>query len=106
MSRDCAFRCKPVRRYRLSGVRHRHGTSQCAREDRLALATAAADGCQSEPAAPLPRVVSVLDEDFQASVPRLFLPSWPSTQDFGPFFGFVAGVPAAAGTITAKLLES
>jgi FAD-dependent urate hydroxylase len=47
----------------------------------------------------------VLDEDFQASVPGLFLPSWPSTQDFGPFFGFVAGVPAAATMIVAKLME-
>ena len=46
-----------------------------------------------------------LDEDFQASVPGLFLPSWPSTQDFGPFFGFVAGVPAAARIIVGKLLE-
>src|SRR5215218_4677482 len=29
-----------------------------------------------------------LDEDLQASVPGLFFPSWPSTEDFGPFFGF------------------
>ena len=47
----------------------------------------------------------VLDEDFQASVPGLFFPSWPSTQDFGPFFGFVAGVPAAASIVVEKLTE-
>ena len=47
----------------------------------------------------------VLDEDFQASVPGLFFPSWPSTRDFGPFFGFVAGVPAAASIVVEKLTE-
>ncbi len=46
----------------------------------------------------------ILDEDFQTSVPGLFLPSWPSVQDFGPFFGFVAGVRAAATMIVAKLM--
>jgi FAD-dependent urate hydroxylase len=47
----------------------------------------------------------ILDEDFQASVPGLFFPSWPSTQDFGPFFGFVAGVRAAATMIVSKLAD-
>jgi FAD-dependent urate hydroxylase len=47
-----------------------------------------------------------LDEDFQSSVPGLYFPSWPSTRDFGPFFGFVAGVPAAATMIVSKLVES
>lgn len=47
-----------------------------------------------------------LDDDFQTNVPGLFFPSWPATQDFGPFFGFVAGVPAAASMIVAKLIES
>jgi FAD-dependent urate hydroxylase len=47
----------------------------------------------------------VLDEDFGASVSGLFFPSWPSTQDFGPFFGFVAGVPAAATMVVARLLR-
>ena len=46
----------------------------------------------------------VLDEDFQASVRGLFLPSWPSTQDFGPFFGFVAGVPAAARIVVDSIV--
>ena len=47
----------------------------------------------------------VLDEDFQSSVPGLFFPSWPATQDFGPCFGFVAGVPTAATMIVTKLLQ-
>ena len=47
----------------------------------------------------------ILDEDFQSSVPGLYFPSWPSTQDFGPFFGFVAGVPTAATMIVDKLME-
>ena len=48
----------------------------------------------------------VLDEDFQASAPGLFFPSWPSTQDFGPFFGFVAGVPAASRIVVDRLVEA
>jgi cation diffusion facilitator CzcD-associated flavoprotein CzcO len=48
----------------------------------------------------------VLDEDFQASVPGLFFPSWPSTQDFGPFFGFVAGVPAASRIVVDRLVDA
>jgi FAD-dependent urate hydroxylase len=48
----------------------------------------------------------ILDEDFQASVPGLFFPSWPSTQDFGPFFGFVAGVPAATRIVVDTLVEA
>jgi hypothetical protein len=47
----------------------------------------------------------VLDESFQSTIPGLFFPSWPSTQDFGPFFGFVAGVPAAATMVVRKLTE-
>lgn len=48
----------------------------------------------------------ILDEDFQATAPGLFLPGWPATQDFGPFFGFLVGVPTAATMIVAKLLGS
>ena len=33
----------------------------------------------------------VLDEDFQTSLAGLYVPGFPSTRDFGPFFGFVAG---------------
>ena len=41
----------------------------------------------------------VLDADFQSSVPGLYLPGFPSTQDFGPFFGFVAGATTTAAII-------
>lgn len=38
----------------------------------------------------------VLDEEMQSSVDGLYLPGFTATQDFGPFFGFVRGAPAAA----------
>ena len=41
----------------------------------------------------------LLDADFQASVPGLYLPGFPSTRDFGPFFGFVAGATTTAAMI-------
>jgi len=37
-----------------------------------------------------------LDEAMQTSVEGLYLPGFTATQDFGPFFGFVKGAPAAA----------
>lgn len=40
-----------------------------------------------------------LDESFQSNIPGLFLTSLPAGQDFGPFFGFVIGAPAAARII-------
>ena len=45
----------------------------------------------------------VLDEDFQASLPGLYVPGFPSTRDFGPFFGFVAGATTTAAIIGAAL---
>jgi thioredoxin reductase len=45
-----------------------------------------------------------LDEHFQTSVPRLFMPGFVGTRDFGPFFGFVRGCPAAATLIGKALL--
>jgi thioredoxin reductase len=45
----------------------------------------------------------VLDENFQSSVPRLFVTGFPATRDFGPFFGFVRGCPVAATLTTAGL---
>jgi FAD-dependent urate hydroxylase len=45
----------------------------------------------------------VLDEHFQTSVPGLFMPGFVATKDFGPFFGFVRGCPAAATLIVAGL---
>jgi FAD-dependent urate hydroxylase len=47
----------------------------------------------------------VLDEDFQASLPGLFLPGFPSTRDFGPFFGFVAGATTTAEIIGRRILS-
>ena len=41
----------------------------------------------------------VLDPDFQTSVPGLYIAGFPSTRDFGPFFGFVAGATTTARII-------
>jgi cation diffusion facilitator CzcD-associated flavoprotein CzcO len=46
----------------------------------------------------------VLDEHFQTTVPGLFMPGFVATRDFGPFFGFVRGCPAAATLIVGGLL--
>ena len=48
----------------------------------------------------------VLDERFLTSVPGLFMPGFVATHDFGPFFGFVRGCPAAATLIVAALLDA
>ena len=45
----------------------------------------------------------VLDDNFQSSVPGLFVTGFPATRDFGPFFGFVRGCPVAAALTTAGL---
>jgi len=45
----------------------------------------------------------VLDEHFQTTVAGLFMPGFLATRDFGPFFGFVRGCPAAATLIVAAL---
>ena len=46
----------------------------------------------------------VLDEDFQTSLDGLYVPGFPSTRDFGPFFGFVAGATNSAEIIGGALL--
>ncbi|HEY1636843.1 MAG TPA: FAD-dependent oxidoreductase [Acidimicrobiales bacterium] len=46
----------------------------------------------------------ILDEAFGTSLPGLYLPGFPATRDFGPFFGFVKGAPAAATLIVQDLL--
>lgn len=46
----------------------------------------------------------VLDEAFGASLPRLYLPGFAATRDFGPFFGFVKGTAAAATLMVNDLL--
>lgn len=48
----------------------------------------------------------VLDEHMQSSVPGLFLTGYLATRDFGPFFGFVRGCPAAARIIVDGLTTS
>jgi hypothetical protein len=45
-----------------------------------------------------------LDEAFGSSLPGLYLPGFVATRDFGPFFGFVKGAPAAASLIVQDLL--
>ena len=46
-----------------------------------------------------------LDEAFQSSLPGLYIPGFASTRDFGPFFGFTKGCPAAATLIVDDLLQ-
>jgi FAD-dependent urate hydroxylase len=47
----------------------------------------------------------VLDDHFQTSVAGLFMPGFVATRDFGPFFGFVRGCPAAATLIVSGLRQ-
>jgi hypothetical protein len=46
----------------------------------------------------------MLDENFQSSVPGLFFAGFVAVRDFGPFFGFVRGCPAAATLIVRALI--
>lgn len=46
-----------------------------------------------------------LDNAFQTSVNGLYITGFSATQDFGPFFGFVKGAPAAATLIVRDLLS-
>jgi FAD-dependent urate hydroxylase len=46
----------------------------------------------------------VLDAAFGTSLPGLYLPGFTATRDFGPFFGFVKGTPAAATLVVQDLL--
>jgi FAD-dependent urate hydroxylase len=48
----------------------------------------------------------VLDEWFQTSVPGLYITGFAATRDFGPFFGFTKGCPAAASLTVNGLLRS
>jgi len=45
----------------------------------------------------------VLDAHMQTSIPGLYVPGFAATQDFGPFFGFVKGAPAAAELIARNI---
>jgi FAD-dependent urate hydroxylase len=46
----------------------------------------------------------VLDESFQTTLDGLYITGFPATRDFGPFFGFVRGAPAAATLVVRELL--
>jgi FAD-dependent urate hydroxylase len=46
----------------------------------------------------------VLDEAFQTTVEGLYVTGFSATKDFGPFFGFVKGAPAAATLVVRDLL--
>lgn len=48
----------------------------------------------------------VLDEGFQSSVPGLYFTGFAATRDFGPFFGFTKGCPAAATILVGELMGS
>jgi cation diffusion facilitator CzcD-associated flavoprotein CzcO len=45
----------------------------------------------------------VLDDAFQTSLTGLFMPGFIGTRDFGPFFGFTKGCPAAADLVVRGL---
>jgi cation diffusion facilitator CzcD-associated flavoprotein CzcO len=45
-----------------------------------------------------------LDHGSQSSVPGLYFAGYAATRDFGPFFGFTKGCPAAASIIVGDLL--
>jgi cation diffusion facilitator CzcD-associated flavoprotein CzcO len=47
----------------------------------------------------------VLDGAFQSSIAGLYITGFASTRDFGPFFGFTKGCPAAATLIVDDLLR-
>ncbi len=47
----------------------------------------------------------VLDDTFQTSLPGLYMPGFAGTRDFGPFFGFTKGCPAAAELVTRGLTQ-
>jgi thioredoxin reductase len=47
----------------------------------------------------------VLDDAFQTSLEGLYITGFSATQDFGPFFGFVKGSPAAATLVVRDLLS-
>ena len=46
----------------------------------------------------------VLDESFGSTVPGLYVAGFPTTRDFGPFFGFVRGAVPTAALVVEDLL--
>ncbi len=47
-----------------------------------------------------------LDRAFGTSVPGLYIPGFPATRDFGPFFGFVRGAAPAAKIIVRDIMRA
>ena len=45
-----------------------------------------------------------LTEGFETSLPGLYMTGFASTRDFGPFFGFTKGCPAAARIAVTEML--
>lgn len=71
------------------------------RPDRIVLATGYKPDLSRVPYLP-PLATPALDEHMQSVArPGLYLPGFTATADFGPFFGFVRGAPAAA-TLVAR----
>ncbi len=48
----------------------------------------------------------LLDEDFQSTIAGLYFTGFAATRDFGPFFGFTRGCPAAASILVRALLRA
>jgi hypothetical protein len=46
----------------------------------------------------------VLDESFGTTIANLYITGYSATRDFGPFFGFVKGAPAAATVIVGDIV--
>ena len=101
---------------RIAGSRHSHdGSVAVALEsgetlevDQIILATGYRVELAREPYLRDPSVVGfleveegfpVLDDGFQSSIPDLYFTGQTATRDFGPFFGFGIGCPAAAWVI-------
>ena len=47
----------------------------------------------------------MLDEAFGTSLTGLYVTGFSASRDFGPFFGFVKGAPAAATLVVRDLLS-
>jgi len=74
--------------------------------DRIVLATGYAKDLARVPYLP-PLATPALDEHMQSVArPGLYLPGFSATADFGPFFGFVRGAPAAATLIARSIVKS
>ena len=87
--------------------RHRSATAPASRPTTSCSPPATRSTCGACPTSPgdleLAGGFPVLDEDFQTSLAGLYIPGFPSTRDFGPFFGFVAGATTTAAIIGAAL---